>query len=468
MGEQDVEIRELDERQIEAVYETCMRVDFPKDELKPLWIIMDMRAKGAYDCLGLFEGERLLAYAYIVKGRKQDYLLLDYLAVCAPCRSQGMGSRMMAMLREWYREKNGIFLECECLRTSVDEKQMKIRRRRQNFYLQNGCTATGVKALVYGVEYDIFYVPLKSESPEYDVKLDILYREMFSEKVRKNLVRIWKRNKSLRYVCRWNREREQYEECRSLAEALGIDSSEMPQVISLVGAGGKTTAMYQLADELAEMGKRVMVTTTTHIARPKQGQTLEVKHVRQVTEAAWKTPVKTPILTVGRPEKQACENEAGKLAAPEGLDDEGEMNRLLAVCDVILIEADGAARCPVKVPREGEPVILPQTGLVIACAGLCGLNQTWGSGCFRFESSGAWLERGGEEKILPEDMARILSDERGSKKDVPQGVCRYQILLNQADDREKMEQAEAVAAALPEELQESCVVTAYHPERQKE
>lgn len=455
-----MKIRRLDNRQIEAVYETYMRVDFPKDELKPLWIIMDMQAKGAYDCLGLFEDKRLLAYAYVVKGQKPDYLLLDYLAACAPFRNQGMGSRMMGMLREWYREKSGIFLECECLRTSVDEEQMKTRRRRQNFYLRNGCTATGVKSLVYGVEYDIFYVPLKNAGPEYDVQLDALYREMFPEKVRKSLVRIWNRNKSLRYVCRWSRAKRQYEEYRSLTEALGIDLSAVPQVISLTGAGGKTTAMYQLADELAEMGKRVMVTTTTHIARPRQGQILEVKHVSQVTETAWKTP----ILTVGRAEKQECGNTVQKLAAPQGLDDDGELNRLLEICDVILIEADGAACHPVKIPRGGEPVILPRTGLVIACAGLQGLDQTWKAGCFRFESSGAWMERSGEEKILPEDMARILSDERGTKKNVPRGACRYQILLNQADDREKMEQAEAVAAALPEKLQEGCVVTAYHPQ----
>ena len=39
-------------------------------------------------------------------------------------------------------------------------------------------------------------------------------------------------------------------------------------VISLVGAGGKTTCAYLLAEELAGEGKKVLVTTTTHMEHP--------------------------------------------------------------------------------------------------------------------------------------------------------------------------------------------------------
>ncbi len=39
-------------------------------------------------------------------------------------------------------------------------------------------------------------------------------------------------------------------------------------LISIVGAGGKTTTMYTLAAELAAQGKRVVTTTTTNIYIP--------------------------------------------------------------------------------------------------------------------------------------------------------------------------------------------------------
>src|SRR5690349_3861608 len=52
----------------------------------------------------------------------------------------------------------------------------------------------------------------------------------------------------------------------NLLHALHIDPSLPAPVISLVGAGGKTTALFQLAREYLHAGnKQVVVTTTTHL-----------------------------------------------------------------------------------------------------------------------------------------------------------------------------------------------------------
>ena len=40
------------------------------------------------------------------------------------------------------------------------------------------------------------------------------------------------------------------------------------RVISLVGGGGKTTTMYALAEIFREEGKKVIVTTSTHLQTP--------------------------------------------------------------------------------------------------------------------------------------------------------------------------------------------------------
>src|SRR5262245_53470744 len=47
-----------------------------------------------------------------------------------------------------------------------------------------------------------------------------------------------------------------------LSRAFGIRPKE---VVAFVGGGGKTTAMFRLARELAAQGKRVVTTTTTRI-----------------------------------------------------------------------------------------------------------------------------------------------------------------------------------------------------------
>ncbi len=473
---QPMEIRVLEDSQIVSVYETHMRMDFPKEELKPLRSILEMKARGAYDCLGLFSvsGNEVLAYAYLVREQEAGgYLLLDYLAACAAQRDQGYGSRMMQMLRDWYQDKNGIFLECECLRTSMDEAQMRTRRRRQNFYFRNGCVRTGVKAFVYGVEYDILYLPLRQTDPRYDVCLNMVYDEMFSEKARRDHVRMWKRSSKNRFACRFDSSKNRYQEKKSLFDSLGLCEGTCPRIISLVGAGGKTTTMYQLADELAEMGKRVLVTTTTHIARPSFGTVFEVDHIKQVTSSSWDGS----ILTVGKPEAVKETETSGKPAAaltplrikklkmPDGLSDETELVRLLSCCDVILIEADGAACYPLKVPRAGEPVILPQTEMVIACVGLGAAGERWEDACFRFENHGGWMESDARERIDEAGMAKILCDCRGMKKGIPDQRCRYKILLNQADDDRRIQAAERIAQALPAQMREDCVITAYEPVR---
>ena len=50
-----------------------------------------------------------------------------------------------------------------------------------------------------------------------------------------------------------------------LCDALQVAPGDL---ISIVGAGGKTRAMYRLASELASQGLRVVVTTTTMIRAP--------------------------------------------------------------------------------------------------------------------------------------------------------------------------------------------------------
>src|SRR5437879_13407355 len=65
-------------------------------------------------------------------------------------------------------------------------------------------------------------------------------------------------------------------------------------LISIVGAGGKTTTMYTLASELAQRGNRVITTTTTNIYFPKQDETdtlivaTETPALLKMVSAAWK------------------------------------------------------------------------------------------------------------------------------------------------------------------------------------
>lgn len=237
----------------------------------------------------------------------------------------------------------------------------------------------------------------------------------------------------------------------SLLAALGYSNPQtMPRIISLVGGGGKTTTMNRLAAELAEKGFRVLVTTTTHIGCPKQGQVCKAEHIEELLNVTWESC----ILTAGKPV-----NGGEKLTMMAGFDNPALLEELLKEIDFILIEADGAKGLPLKVPADHEPVFLAQTGLVIACAGLSALGKPFGDTCFRFDKQGDWLMRHSQDQIEPEDISLILMDQRGSRKNLDGRY--YKIILNQADEESDLEHARQVICALPRKLQSDAVVTRY-------
>jgi probable selenium-dependent hydroxylase accessory protein YqeC len=158
------------------------------------------------------------------------------------------------------------------------------------------------------------------------------------------------------------------EQPHTLVESLDLRARE---VISLVGAGGKTTLMFRLAKELLLAGKKVVTATTTKIMEPSSEETpclfvqsdeeklkqLALQHIDQFRH-----------ITLAR---ERIESMKLKGISPD-------LVSLLwnsPEIDMMIIEADGAAGRPVKAPREWEPVIPSHTTLVIGLLGVDGVGK---------------------------------------------------------------------------------------------
>ena len=205
-----------------------------------------------------------------------------------------------------------------------------------------------------------------------------------------------------------------------------------PHILSLVGGGGKTTTMFVLAERFAAEGKKVLVTTTTHIRRPDNGFAEDAEGVR----ARW---------AEGRYAVLGTRASTGKLSMPP----EALLRTLMEEADLVLIEADGAKRLPCKVPAAHEPVILPECGTVLAVAGMDAVGQPLAQACFRTEEAQALLGKGPGERLTPEDLARILASERGARKGV--GSRAYHVVLNKCDDPERTAAALEIRRLLAEQ-----------------
>ena len=139
-------------------------------------------------------------------------------------------------------------------------------------------------------------------------------------------------------------------------------------IISVVGSGGKTTLIKKLAAQYRNEGKTVFVTTTTHMF---------VEADTVLTDDA--------DIIIGR----LRETGYAMAGIPEG----GKIKALShktyeTVCrfaDVVLVEADGSKRLPLKYPNETEPVIPQNTDEIIVVCGLNAIGQKARAVCHRLE-----------------------------------------------------------------------------------
>ena len=194
-----MQIIELTISEITKVYKEHLMRDFPRDEIKPLFVIKGHMKNQSYQAFGLFKSPSafdaqdgtdsrpdladLLAYAFLFGKPSGGLLLLDYFAVIPEARQQGIGSRFLEMLSQRISQSAGLAAEVESIRAAADEKDRLARQRRLDFYLACGFRSTAVKGKIFGVDYDIVFRPLNSDWDSGIVRREIekLYGSMMSK-----------------------------------------------------------------------------------------------------------------------------------------------------------------------------------------------------------------------------------------------------------------------------------------------
>ena len=161
--------------ELESIYRTWMRKDFAEDELKPFSMIAEAWEKGVYDCYVLTEQEAILGYACFM--RQDNSFLIDYLAVSAEHRGEGLGTLFLRQLADWIEGADCIVIEVEDPGAAKEEEDRILRERRLQFYLRNGCRLAGVRARVFGVDYQILEVPTGREHTREEIAE--IYTELY-------------------------------------------------------------------------------------------------------------------------------------------------------------------------------------------------------------------------------------------------------------------------------------------------
>ena len=175
-----------------------------------------------------------------------------------------------------------------------------------------------------------------------------------------------------------------------LHHALRLQPDELA-VVTLVGAGGKTSALFRLADEAVAGGRRVVTTTTTHIFAAQAEQAparllvepnttaaidwaaLEAKLARHGHCLIWSPPNVRTAGAGGSPTATSPTGSKRQGLPPTVVDALAARAGDLGI-SLIVVEGDGSRRRPVKAPAPHEPVIPDCTTHLVPVAGLDGLG----------------------------------------------------------------------------------------------
>ncbi|WP_293032901.1 selenium cofactor biosynthesis protein YqeC [Natronococcus sp.] len=218
-------------------------------------------------------------------------------------------------------------------------------------------------------------------------------------------------------------------------------------VTSVVGAGGKKSTLYALADRL----ERAVVTATVRIP-PFEEQVEDVIVTDRPLEAI-ESAESWPIgLVAGR---EGSDRYLGY--DPETVDD--FVTELRPETSVV-VKADGARTRWFKAPNDDEPQLPTATDVVVPIAsakivGEC-LDEEH---VHRPERVAAITDLEPSDRISASDVATVVTSDRGGCKDVPDGATVIP-LVNMVDTPELEETAREIAGEIRERRDVSRVVLA--------
>ena len=194
-------------------------------------------------------------------------------------------------------------------------------------------------------------------------------------------------------------------------------------LISIIGAGGKTSLMFRLAKELADSGKKVLTTTTTKMFMPLPAQspfTIIDSSIEDIIKKSASRLKRFLHFSAG----QKYDPETGKLQgfALDSIDQLWQAG----LFDWIIVEADGARQKPLKATASHEPVVPKVTTHLILVTGLDALGKPF------------------NETMDEKSMAACIAIEIKKAGDLCHPLSNF-VFLNKADNPDKISAGQKIA-----------------------
>src|SRR5215218_5442594 len=211
-------------------------------------------------------------------------------------------------------------------------------------------------------------------------------------------------------------------------------------VVAFVGAGGKSGAILAVSNGLRQAGIKVLVAPTTKMLlgeAEKVGPLVTSGDADELREKARAAVSESPMVAAGS--GMLSKNRVGGV-------DPSWIGDLAPLADVVLVEADGSRRRPIKGTADHEPAIPEAATLVVAVGNVHALGSPVDEEHVHRPAIFSNLTGIGQgQSITPRAFALALS--KGSLARVPQGV-RIAALITGVEPGRSMSDASVITREL--------------------
>jgi probable selenium-dependent hydroxylase accessory protein YqeC len=221
-------------------------------------------------------------------------------------------------------------------------------------------------------------------------------------------------------------------------------SLKPPQCLSIMGAGGKSTLMNRLADELIVLGHTVVLSSTTNYHRPHSLQPEQILLTRDVPD--WPEQLRTLARRWNR--LLVLKHDLGD-AMVRGIDVVAVRTIHDQLPDaIVIVKTDGARKRWFKAPNPSEPVIPPWSQLCIIVVNRAILGQLLTDARVHrpervAELTGLHLG----DPITPQAVGTVLTHPDTYAAKIPAGARRV-VYISHVASAADVAHAEAIAAHL--------------------
>lgn len=207
-------------------------------------------------------------------------------------------------------------------------------------------------------------------------------------------------------------------------------------IAAVVGSGGKTTYIREQAEKYLAQGKKVLVTTTTHMYA--EEDTLFTNDAEEICAclqtkgycmAGQREEKTVTAMAGGEPENGTGQTAYAVRTKIRALSPD-VLERAAQCADIVLVEADGSRGKPVKFPAEHEPVIPDGTDMIVIVMGFFAVGQTIAEACHRQELVCRCLDASPAHRLTETDLQRLV--EEGYQKPLARMFPQAEIILKKS------------------------------------